>query len=108
MERVKGCGVDVTASLDTGDASGVLVELSRTSGLAVVGTGGYGGIAERLLGTVSSALPAHAHCPTVVIPLRTPEGAALPDDEPIPAVRKTRRTGVGVDGSPPAEAALSR
>src|SRR5690625_134386 len=48
MERVKGCGVDVTSSLETGDAAGVLVELSRTAGLAVVGTGGYGGIAEQI------------------------------------------------------------
>lgn len=108
LERVKDSGVEVTSSLETGDAAGVLVELSRTAGLAVVGTGGYGGITERLLGTVSSALPAHAHCPTVVVPLRTPEGTSLADDDPIPEIRKTRRIVVGVDGSPPAEAALTR
>ena len=38
--------------------------------MAVVGTRGRGGFADRLLGTVSSALPAHAYCPTVVVPSR--------------------------------------
>src|SRR5690625_6389204 len=54
MERVKGCGVDVTSSLETGDAAGVLVELSRTAGSAVVGTGCYGGISVGLVGAVVS------------------------------------------------------
>ena len=66
----RGEGLDVVTSLEIGDAAGVLVELSRDAGLAVVGTRGRGGFADRLLGTVSSALPAHAHCPTVVVPVR--------------------------------------
>lgn len=51
-----------------GDAAGVLVDLSATAQLAVVGARGRGGFVGRLLGSVSSALPAHAHCPTVVVP----------------------------------------
>lgn len=51
-----------------GDAAGVLVRLSEKAQLVVVGARGLGGFLGRLLGSVSSALPAHAHCPTVVVP----------------------------------------
>ncbi|WP_163543804.1 universal stress protein [Occultella kanbiaonis] len=98
IERVSGRGVDVTSALETGDAAGVLVDLTRQVCLAVVGTRGTSGFAERILGTVSSALPAHAHCPTVVVPLR--EG----EETPIPV----KRIVVGVDGSDSAKVALTR
>ncbi|WP_156251682.1 universal stress protein [Pseudactinotalea terrae] len=98
VARVAGTGVEVTTALETGDPAGVLVEASKEVCLAVVGTRGKGGFAERILGTVSSALPAHAHCPTVVVPYR--ENAELP----LPI----RRIVVGVDGSPSAKGALSR
>ena len=55
VERVKKSGVAVTSSLETGDPAGVLVDLSEEATLAVVGTRGGGGFADRLLGTVSSA-----------------------------------------------------
>lgn len=102
-ERVEAYGVEATAAIATGDAAGVLVEMSHDVGLAVVGTRGRGGFADRLLGTVSSALPAHAYCPTVVVPLRP-----LPrdDDAPLPAVGPVRKIVVGVDGSPSADLAL--
>jgi nucleotide-binding universal stress UspA family protein len=103
--RVSAVGVPVSAKVHTGDAAGVLVELSHSVRLAVVGTRGRGGFADRLLGTVSSALPAHAYCPTVVVPLRE-GGRTLPDDAPIPAPRPVKRIVVGVDGSPQAEHAL--
>lgn len=106
--RIEGSGVPVTAKVHTGDAAGVLVELSKEARLAVVGTRGRGGFADRLLGTVSSALPAHAHCPTVVVPLRDGDGHALPEDSELPPVRPVRRIVVGVDGSPQAERALRR
>src|SRR6478735_9894704 len=103
--RISHHGVRVTTKVHTGDAAGVLVELSHDARLAVVGTRGRGGFADRLLGTVSSALPAHAYCPTVVVPLRE-DGKTLPDDAPIPATRPVKRIVVGVDGSPQAEHAL--
>ena len=96
VERVKKAGVTVTSSLETGDPAGVLVDLSEEAALAVVGTRGGGGFADRLLGTVSSALPAHSHCPAVVVP-RHNEGA---DYTPV------RRIVVGVDGSSSARRAL--
>ena len=96
IARVQDKGVTVTSSLETGDPAGVLVDLSEEAVLTVVGTRGGGGFADRLLGTVSSALPAHAHCPTIVVPRHT-EGA-----EYTPA----RRIVVGVDGSDSARKAL--
>lgn len=96
VSRAQGHGVTVTSSLETGDPAGVLVDLSAEAVLSVVGTRGGGGFADRLLGTVSSALPAHAHCPTVVVP-RHVEGA---DFTPV------RRIVVGVDGSESARKAL--
>ena len=124
--RVADAGVRVTTEVATGDAAGVLVELSADYGLAVVGTRGRGGFTERLLGTVSSALPAHARCPVVVVPLRAeanrgvswsvPDGGTgrptASDTETVPVapgaaeIREVRRIVVGVDGSPQAERAL--
>ncbi|BDZ42677.1 hypothetical protein GCM10025865_19760 [Paraoerskovia sediminicola] len=73
----------------------------------MVGTRGSGGFAERLLGTTSSALPAHAYCPTIVVPLRSSVDEPMPTDaENLPAVRPLNRIVVGVDGSPWAERAL--
>lgn len=96
-ERARARGFEVSGSLETGDPSGVLVDLSREVDLVVVGSRGGGGFAERLLGTVSSALPAHAHCPVVVVP-STP--AKAEGNMPI------RRLVVGVDGSDSARVAL--
>ncbi|WP_129788008.1 universal stress protein [Promicromonospora panici] len=124
--RVADAGVRATTEVATGDAAGVLVELSADYGLAVVGTRGKGGFTERLLGTVSSALPAHARCPVVVVPLRAeanrgvswsvPDGGtggpAASGTEPVAVapgaaeIREVRRIVVGVDGSPQAERAL--
>lgn len=97
VARAEGSGLVVTSSLETGDPAGVLVDLSREASLVVVGTRGGGGFTDRLLGTVSSALPAHAHCPTVVVPVR--EGRRYTPVE---------RIVVGVDGSDSAKVALSR
>lgn len=122
LARVEPLGLRTSSAVATGDAAAVLVEMSREAGLVVVGTRGRGGFAERLLGTVSSAVPAHAHCPTVVVPFRRGDrtgvtagdlesGAASaerpgPDDDGdhLPV----RRVVVGVDGSPSAEVALAR
>ncbi|GAB3192260.1 universal stress protein [Nesterenkonia suensis] len=101
--------------VEHGDAAGVMVARSENAAYAVVGGRGRGGFVGRLLGSVASALPAHAHCPTVVVNRRyDPDligGAtrftARPDDRPVI---------VGVDGSDhgrvaalhAAEAAVSR
>ena len=120
--RVADAGVRATTEVATGDAAGVLVELSGDYGLAVVGTRGRGGFTERLLGTVSSALPAHARCPVVVVPLRAeanrgvswsvPGSGSAADAETSTTtpgaaeIREVRRIVVGVNRSPQAERAL--
>lgn len=96
VARAEGSGVAVTSSLETGDPAGVLVDLSDEATMAVVGTRGGGGFTDRLLGTVSSALPAHSHCPTIVVPHRTQGAEYTP----------VRRIVVGVDGSSSARKAL--
>ncbi|WP_407344478.1 universal stress protein [Pengzhenrongella phosphoraccumulans] len=101
--RADSLGVAATSCLATGDATGVLVDMSRTARLVVLGTRGGGGFADRLLGTVSSALPAHAFCPTVVVPTRPPARANDVEQAPIAPVR---RIVVGVDGSPASDLAL--
>jgi len=128
VARVAATGVRTTSAVATGDAAAVLVELSRGAATVVVGTRGRGGFAERLLGTVSSALPAHAHCPTVVVPYRrraaghfaglddvrpaaavdTEDASSLDTDGGVPGRRHgpVRRIVVGVDGSAAAEVAL--
>lgn len=68
-----------------GDSVGTLVEASAKALLMVVGARGRGGFLGRVLGSVSTALPAHAQCPTVVVP-----AGAEPSDGPVV---------VGVDGS---------
>src|SRR5450756_2579762 len=108
-EGARATGVRTTSAVATGDAAAVLVELSRGAATVVVGTRGRGGFAERLLGTVSSALPAHAQWPTVVVPYRGRQGRAPEiEDATQDAAHRTRvgRIVVGVDGSPAAEVAL--
>lgn len=53
--------------VEYGDAAGVMVAHSSNAELAVVGARGRGGFIGRVLGSVASALPSHAACPTVVI-----------------------------------------
>lgn len=67
-EHLRGYPGEVDLRTEHGDAAGVLVGLSAQARIAVVGARGRGGFLGRLLGSVSSALPAHAHCPTVVVP----------------------------------------
>lgn len=91
-EQLHGYPGEVDLRTEHGDAAGVLVAMSAQAKLAVVGARGRGGFFGRLLGSVSSALPAHAHCPTVVVPRQYEKGAAegtarfTPVDEDTPVV----------------------
>lgn len=98
-DRVGDIGVDVRLRIESGDPAGVLMELSEQADLVVVGTRGRGGFVGRLLGSVSSALPAHAKCPTVVVPLCVSQRASGD-----PAIRDV--VVVGVDGSDRARRAV--
>ncbi|RJN31991.1 universal stress protein [Nesterenkonia natronophila] len=53
--------------VEYGDAAGVLVAHSSNAEIVVVGARGRGGFVGRVLGSVASALPAHAACPSVIV-----------------------------------------
>ena len=75
--QAKEQGVDATTLIVTGDPSSVFIELSRNYKLIVIGNRGKGGLAERLLGTTSSSLPAYAYCPIVVVPYTDDDGQRI-------------------------------
>ncbi|MFJ3654543.1 universal stress protein [Streptomyces nigra] len=59
--------VAVRRDLVGGTASEVLLEASKAAQLLVVGARGRGGLAGRLLGSVSQAVMTRAHCPVVTV-----------------------------------------
>jgi len=83
--------LDVSTRLELRDSiPAVLRDASEHARLLVVGSRGRGGFTGLLLGSVSIAVAAHAHCPVVVV--RIPiDGDAARSDRPVV---------VGVDGSP--------
>lgn len=97
VDKVEEAGVEVSYSMESGDPTGVLVELSRQVATVVIGSRGKGSFADRFFGTVSAAVPAHAYCPTVVVP-ETMTGDCLP----------VKHIVVGVDGSDTSKMALQR
>ncbi|MDF7665399.1 universal stress protein [Bifidobacterium sp. ESL0745] len=86
-------GVEAQTLIVTGDPSSVFVELSRNYNLIVIGNRGKGGLAERLLGTTSSSLPAYAYCPIIVVPYTDDDGKTMHLNNTI------KRVAVGIDAS---------
>ena len=83
--------LDVTTRLEVGESvPAVLTDASTHARLLVVGSRGRGGLAGLLLGSVSAAVAAHAHCPVVVVRGR-PSQASESSVRPVV---------VAVDGSP--------
>ena len=103
--RVAELDVEVRSTVQAGDPSGVLVDLSRDAQLLVLGSRGHGRFLGRLLGSVSTAVPAHAHCPVGIIPLQWGTDYRVSENV-------SRRPAfvdgvtVGSDGSPHASAAM--
>lgn len=89
--------LDVGTDLRDGMTATVLMGESATARMVVLGSRGLGGFAELLVGSISVALAAHAHCPVVVARSSTV-------DSPPPV---TGPVVVGVDGSPLSEAAIA-
>jgi len=84
----------ILAGADVVDAPTIttLIDLSKDTGMLVVGSHGHGAFRRGLLGSVSTALVHHAQCPVAVI-----------HDAPTP--RRDGPVVLGVDGSPVSERA---
>ena len=58
---------NIEVSLIQGHPRSVLIEESKSADMLVLGRRGHGGFGGLLLGSVSSACVAHAHCPVLVV-----------------------------------------
>lgn len=65
--RDKFPGVVVETLVAQGTAARVLVDVSSSAGLVVVGSRGHGGVAGTLLGSVSLQVLHHSDCPVLVV-----------------------------------------
>jgi nucleotide-binding universal stress UspA family protein len=74
-----------------------LIDRSKDADMIVVGCRGLGAIARRLLGSVSSGLVQHAHCPVAVIH----------DEDPMMPQPAEAPVAVGIDGSAASERATA-
>ncbi len=86
----------VSTDMVSGPPVPMLTDLSRRAQMIVVGSHGRGALARGLLGSVSTALVHHAHCPVAVIR----------DVDPLIPHPSQASVVVGVDGSPASEHAL--
>jgi nucleotide-binding universal stress UspA family protein len=89
-------GVTLSTDLRDGVTAEVLIGESHVAQLVVLGDRGLGGFRGLLVGSVSIAVSAHAHCPVVVTHASTDDGAP-PETGPVV---------VGVDGSPLSDTAV--
>ncbi len=88
-------GLVVESSLVIDTAAAALVAASRSASLVVVGNRGHGDLVGTLLGSVAFGVTAHSQCPVAVV---RGGSTRVPGPE-APVV-------VGVDGSPPSDAAV--
>ncbi|ORW34312.1 universal stress protein [Mycobacterium paraense] len=96
VEEVAGAGgpAGVNTEVLASGAALTLIEKSKQAELVVLGAKGSGRWPGRLLGSVSSALLRHAHCPVAIVHEEDPSIFAASQS---PVV-------VGIDGSPASEA----
>lgn len=89
--------IEVTSEMVAGSSVPELVRESSRAQLVVVGCRGRSAVARGLLGSVSTGLVHHAHCPVAII---HDEDPLMPHPSKAPVV-------VGVDGSPASERAVA-
>jgi nucleotide-binding universal stress UspA family protein len=93
----KAHDIQTSSHIVTGNASATLIDLSKEAAMIVVGCRGLGAVGQRLLGSVSSGLVHHAHCPVAVIH----------DEDPLMPTPALAPVVVGIDGSPTSESATA-
>lgn len=96
-DAVGGMRPEIRSEVIVGGTVPTLVGLSKDAQLAVVGCRGRTGQHRRLLGSVSTGLIHHAHCPVAVIHGEVPSSAEL----------AKRPVLVGIDGSRASELATA-
>lgn len=89
--------VQINNELLSGPAVPTLVDLSKEAQMMVVGCRGQGALERALLGSVSTGVIHHAHCPVAVIHDEVPSS---PQRAQLPVL-------VGIDGSPASELATA-
>ncbi|HET9876695.1 MAG TPA: universal stress protein, partial [Mycobacterium sp.] len=94
---VDGAPAQVATEVLSSAVVPALVDLSRQATMVVVGSRGRGAMARTVLGSVSSSLIRHAHCPVAVI---HDEDPLMPHPAEAPVL-------VGIDGSPASELATA-
>ncbi|MGZ8803035.1 MAG: universal stress protein, partial [Mycobacterium sp.] len=90
-------GIRVDQKVISGQPVPALADLTKDADMIVVGSRGLGKWERRLLGSVSTGLAQHAHCPVAVI---HDEDPLIPHPAQAPVV-------VGIDGSPASEYATA-
>lgn len=90
-------GLKVSTELSVAVTVPALVDLTKEAEMIVVGSRGVGAFGASLLGSVSSGLVRHAHCPVAVI---RDEISVKPHPAQLPVL-------VGIDGSPTSELATA-
>ncbi|KUI30558.1 universal stress protein [Mycobacterium sp. IS-1496] len=93
----EGRHLTVVKQVVPGEAKATLIDMSKDAEMVVVGSRGLGDWGRRLLGSVSTAVVHHAHCPVAVIHDEDPL-MDHPDQAPVV---------VGIDGSAAAEHAIA-
>jgi nucleotide-binding universal stress UspA family protein len=94
-ETPAGDALRIQTETPCGPVVPVLRDLSKQFAIIVVGSRGQGKLARAVLGSVSTALVHHAHCPVAVLAHEMP-----PERRRAPVV-------VGIDGSPASEGATA-
>jgi nucleotide-binding universal stress UspA family protein len=75
---VRAAGLEVTSHVDMASPAQALLHASNHASIVVVGRRGHGGFVGLLMGSVSSAVVHHAHCPVAVVPVAVVPVAVVP------------------------------
>ncbi|WP_189227621.1 universal stress protein, partial [Saccharothrix coeruleofusca] len=79
VARAAAPGVEVGATLVTGQPAAVLIAESGRAGVVVLGAQGLDGFSGFLVGAVAVAVSAHGRCPVVVVRERSEGGDGAQD-----------------------------